>query len=193
MQHPRSRGFVSSESTWNSRQGNPEGGENNVITNTKEYIYYCCNNIFMSKYYTGFMTLLTVFVLFADDLRLAYLPISSDEVLFTAFFVSFIIFLLEIILYCIVEKNYFLPYPSFYFWLDLLAAFSIWLDVPWLWNPIDAIEGQNLKSDALMAGKASRVGTRAAKIVRIIRLLRMIRVAKFYHMNKGPVFCIVRS
>ena len=70
-------------------------------------------------------------------------------------------------------------YPSFYFWLDLLAAFSIWLDVPWLWNPIDAIEGQNLKSDALMAGKASRVGTRAAKIVRIIRLLRMIRVAKF--------------
>ena len=60
MQHPRSRGFVSSESTWNSRQGNPEGGENNVITNTKEYIYYCCNNIFMSKYYTGFMTLLTI-------------------------------------------------------------------------------------------------------------------------------------
>ena len=179
MQHPRSRGFISSESTWNSRQGNPEGGENNVITNTKEYIYDCCNNIFMSKYYTGFMTLLTVFVLFADDLRLAYLPISSDEVLFTAFFVSFIIFLLEIILYCIVEKSYFLPYPSFYFWLDLLAAFSIWLDVPWLWNPIDAIEGQNLKSDALMAGKASRVGTRAAKIVRIIRLLRMIRVAKF--------------
>eukprot|EP00943_MAST-04B_sp_MAST-4B-sp1_P002679 g2679.t1 len=44
---------------------------------------------------------------------------------------------------------------------------------------MDEIKVQSLKSDALMAGKASRVGTRAAKIVRILRLLRMIRVAKF--------------
>ncbi len=145
----------------------------------KEYIRACCRNIFSSRYYTGFMTLLTVFVLFADDIRLAYFQISSDEVFFAAFFVSFIIFLLEIILYCIVEKSYFVPYPSFYFWLDLLAAFSIWLDIPWLWNPMDEMKSQSLKSDALMAGKASRVGTRAAKIVRVLRLLRMIRVAKF--------------
>ena len=125
------------------------------------------------------MTALTIFVLFADDVRLAYFASYSDNLFFTAFFVSFILFLFEVILYCAVEKGYFLPYPSFYFWLDTLAAFSIWLDVPWLWNPIDALEAQNMRSDALMAGKASRVGTRAAKIVRIIRLLRMVRIAKF--------------
>ena len=164
----RSGSFGSSEET----------AENRKLSRTL-YIYNFFKTIVTSKYYTGFMTALTIFVLFADDIRLAYFSLSSDEVFFALFFVSFLVFLFEVMLYCAIEKEYFLPYPSFYFWLDILAAFSIWLDVPWLWNPIDALEAQNMKSDALIAGKASRVGTRAAKIVRIIRLLRMVRVAKF--------------
>jgi class 3 adenylate cyclase len=166
--------------SWNSSgEDTSNSNEDNSFFKVKIHINTHCRNIVSSRYYTGFMTLLTVFVLFADDVRLTYFSISSDEAFFVAFFVSFTIFLLEIILYCIVEKSYFVPYPSFYFWLDLLAAFSIWLDIPWLWNPMDELKAQSLKSDALMAGKASRVGTRAAKIVRILRLLRMIRVAKF--------------
>jgi hypothetical protein len=79
------------------------------------------------------MTAVTVYALFADDIRLIAFSKPSDETFYTITFVSLMFFVLELALASIATPDYFL---GFYFWLDLIATMSLLTDIAWIWDPI---------------------------------------------------------
>lgn len=82
---------------------------------------------------TLFMTLVTIYALFGDDIRLAFFSKGADSTFYALTFASLILFLIEIILNSIAKEDYF---NSFYFWLDLISTVSLITDIGWIWDPI---------------------------------------------------------
>ena len=85
------------------------------------------------------MMVVTIFVLFGDDIRILCFPPSADNGF--AFFVnlSFLLFVLEMVLHFWAKSDFskgifkVKGYAfSFFFWLDLLAVLSMVPDVGWL-------------------------------------------------------------
>lgn len=132
---------------------------------------------------TMFMTIVTIYALFADDFRLLFFEKPMDEIFYMITFVSLLFFLLELFLASLATPDYFL---GFYFWLDLVATLSLFTDIAWIWDPIIGTSQKVNKEDAeqagsvARAGRSARIGTRASRIARVIRLIRLIRVVKLY-------------
>jgi hypothetical protein len=131
---------------------------------------------------TIFMTVVTVYALFADDLRLLFFTKPADAAFYVITFLALIFFLLELVLASLATPDYFL---GFYFWLDLVATLSLITDIAWIWDPIvgtedvDASNAEQAGSVA-RAGRSARIGTRAGRVARVIRLIRLIRIVKLY-------------
>jgi class 3 adenylate cyclase len=130
---------------------------------------------------TIFMSVITVYVLFADDIRNLATTKDADDVWFAFACICLALFSLELVISCIVKKDYLW---SFYFWLDLIATLSMIPDIGWIWYPMIGIEedgdsGGNA-SQIQKAGRASKAGTRTSRVIRIIRLIRLIRIVKLY-------------
>lgn len=141
-----------------------------------------------SKSITILMTIVTIYSLFGDDIRIAFTSKNSDNAFFSLATVCCFLFVLEIIMMFYAKK----PYRwSFYFWLDVLATISLIPDIGWLWESIVGINmsGGNLRTKKVQnAIKASRLGTRTSKVVRFIRMFRLFRIVKLYknaQMLKG--------
>jgi hypothetical protein len=81
-----------------------------------------------SKPVAIFMTVVTVYALFGDDIRLASAPVSADPAFFNVSFVVFLLYSIELLLSCVAKPNYLW---SFYFWLDLVSTASVLVDVGW--------------------------------------------------------------
>lgn len=131
---------------------------------------------------TVFMTTITVYALFADDIRLIAFSKPADELFYTITLTSLIFFLLELVLASIATPDYFF---GFYFWLDLVATLSLLTDIAWIWDPIVGTQDINSNvtetdGNVARAGKSARIGTRASRVARIIRLIRLIRIVKLY-------------
>ena len=127
------------------------------------------------------MTLATIYCLFGDDIRVIGCPPSSDPVFWALSTLCFVLFGLEFAAFCKWQEGYFL---SFFFFLDLIACFSLIPDLPFIWDPfmqsIGQGDAQKQNIAVARAGRASRAGTRAGRLVRFIRLVRFLRVSKLY-------------
>jgi len=130
-----------------------------------------------------FMTLITLFALLGDDIKLLVFSKSADDAFTWLTTFSLFFFLIELILASVGKKDYF---NSFFYWLDLLSTLSLVTDIPWA---LDLITGDNSESadaspaDAAALARASRgarIGTRAGRMTRIIRLIRLIRIFKLW-------------
>jgi len=131
---------------------------------------------------TIFMTIITVYALLADDIRLILFEKESDYYFYWMNSFSLGLFLLELSLASLVTADYFI---GFYFWLDLVATLSLVTDIAWVWDPImgtEDVDASNAESagNVARAGRSARIGTRASRVARIIRLIRLIRVVKLY-------------
>ena len=102
-----------------------------------------------SVFVTAFMSLLTVYALFGDDLRVAAVQPEFDEIFYILSSVAFFSFAVEIILSCWAKPGYLPPltenctaenfhwkrfwrlfvFGSFFFWLDTIATASLAFDV----------------------------------------------------------------
>lgn len=128
------------------------------------------------------MTIVTIYALFGDDIRLAFFTKEADDVFFAMTFVSMILFFVELVLSSIAKEDYF---NSFYFWLDLVSTISLITDIGWIWDEIigttdyQASSAEQASSLA-RAGRGARIGTKAGRITRVIRLIRLIRIVKLY-------------
>ena len=129
------------------------------------------------------ITVITIYALFGDDIRLWLTEKESDDVFFGLSAVAFVLFAFELIVNSVARPGFANP-PSFFFWLDLLATLSLLPDIGWVWDPIEALfEGGasgNDVSSQIRAGRAARAGTRAGRVVRVVRLIRLVRVFKLY-------------
>ena len=77
----------------------------------------------------GFMTIITFYALFGDDLRFIFLPNTVDDYWYGMTSFSCISFSLEIMVACYAK----LEYPcSFFFWLDTVSTASMVFDIGWI-------------------------------------------------------------
>ena len=135
--------------------------------------------------FTVWMTVLTIYALFGDDIRLAATDKDSDNVFYSLSVVCLFFFTLEIVLGCVAKEGYLL---SFFFWLDVIATLSLIPDIGWIWDEIigESASGNDATqaSKIARAGRASRAGTRAGRIIRILRVIRLIRIVKLYKLSQ---------
>ena len=78
---------------------------------------------------------------------------------------------------------------GFYFWLDLISTITLLLDVAWI-SDIIFSTGDSSTNLALSgagiawAAWASKIGSRAGRIVWILRLIWLIRIVKLYKASE---------
>lgn len=121
------------------------------------------------------ITLLTVYALFGDDVRVLAFTLKEDPVFDVLTILSLISFSIEI-LFSVISR---VEYPcSFFFWLDLISTASLVLDIQMVSETLFSGEGGQQSAQLAKAGKASRVGTRAGRIVRLVRLIRIVKLYK---------------
>ena len=94
------------------------------------------------------MTIVTVYALFGDDIRVAFFTKSEDTTFNIITCVALGLFTIEITLNALTQENYF---NSFYFWLDVISTLSLITDISWIWN---AMIGQDEDYDASNAEQA---------------------------------------
>ena len=123
------------------------------------------------------MTIITIYALFFDDLRVLAFPKESDPVFSAITLFRMICFIIEIILSSYAKEEYLL---SFFFWLDIISTLSMIPDIGWI---RDEMFGSGEHSeDATDLAKTSRAG-RVTRVVRVIRIVRLVRIVKLYKQS----------
>jgi hypothetical protein len=120
-----------------------------------------------NHYVDTLFAIITFWVLFADDLRLACMPPSADGPITNLSIICMIAFVFEIIMHSVGSRSYMF---SFFFWLDVLATLSMILDIPAVEEAILMSVGNSdsLESATLArATRMSRVGTKAGRIASV--------------------------
>ncbi len=144
-----------------------------------------------------FMTTLTVYILFADDVKMLCTDSGADNIFSGICVGVMFIFSVEFVISSFVVEDYFL---GFYFWLDLVSVLSMILDVHWFYNlminlvsgadttttVVAGSGGSNVKSVSAIAkaGRGAKVGSRAIRILRILRIIRLVRISKLYKASE---------
>lgn len=125
------------------------------------------------------MTLLSIWILFADDLRLGACPKSADLYFFLSFLVCFAIFTAEIALTCYAKDKYL---GSYFFYMDMISTVSILVSVEWISDYVfdthSSVRGPTIKRQADRISVALRIAARASRIMRLMRVLKRLRVDK---------------
>ena len=122
------------------------------------------------------MMLATIYALFASDLSLVAGNVDTDK---TVDAVSFIVLIMLFGEMC--SSAICIPkYTHFYFWLDLAATVSLFLEIDFLLQWVSGGGGQDGNYDDGGTDQLSlaKIGARAARLSRLLRLVRLIRVAK---------------
>lgn len=128
----------------------------------------------------GFISLVTVYTLFFDDIRVLAIDKTYDGILFGITSACFLIFTVEILLAAMCREEYFM---TFFFWLDIISTISMIPDIGWIWDYVTGEGGTPQAGNAASIVKTSRAG-RVTRIIRIIRLIRLIRIVKLYKQAK---------
>ena len=126
------------------------------------------------------MTLITIYALIADDIKLLSCDVTADKNFTAVTIFSFFMFLIELIAASIGKPGYWL---SFFFYLDFIATLSIISDIQPLMEAIFGGDGEAAGADTVTLARASRgarIGTRAGRMARVIRLIRLVRIVKLY-------------
>eukprot|EP01029_Cantina_marsupialis_P014745 TRINITY_DN32357_c0_g2_i1.p1 TRINITY_DN32357_c0_g2~~TRINITY_DN32357_c0_g2_i1.p1 ORF type:complete len:893 (+),score=257.11 TRINITY_DN32357_c0_g2_i1:121-2799(+) len=150
------------------------------------------------------MAIFTFYALFGDDMRLYFFYEGSDSIFEVITTITFFAFVIELILNITCKTFFGVPNApgasvferifktrgylfSFFFWLDLIAAASLVMDMPWIWGEIVG-NSEYSSSDltAARAGRLSRVGSKAGRILRMVRLVRLIKLYVVFQRCRNP-------
>ena len=82
-----------------------------------------------------FMTAVTIYALFGDDIRFICLPIVVDNIWYALTSISVFLFLTEI---CFALYAKFEYRCSFFFFLDLISSISMIFDIGWFMDSISS-------------------------------------------------------
>lgn len=78
---------------------------------------------------TIIMTVITLYALFGDDIRILVTGKKGDEVFWIFNILAMVAFMVEIIISSLVKKDYWL---GFFFWLDVISTASLILDIGYI-------------------------------------------------------------
>jgi hypothetical protein len=130
------------------------------------------------------MAVVTVWVLFGDDIRLVSTNKSADEGFEVSFLICLVLFILEIIANSIFISDYKF---TFFFWLDVIATISLLPDISSIRDPFFSLFGVNLYNVDVTYLTSSVRNTlkesyqsRAIQTIRYIRLVRIVKLYKYF-------------
>ena len=86
------------------------------------------------KFVTIIMSIVTIFALVGDDIRLWLTNKDADSTFNSGLLLSFIMFTSEIMLNTVAIDEF--KY-SFFFWLDIIATLSVLIDIEWITDPFN--------------------------------------------------------
>jgi len=172
------------------------------------------SRILDSNLVTVFMTVMTTFALFSDDVRVLAFDKEMDNTFVVFSSLAFIMFFLEIGVQCWCREKYLclpdtetiqdlfagnivggkwkkfltfwgaLQFGSFYFWLDILATVSMIFEIPWI-LPANMNNGQSRTiDDNLDSARAGRASRAGARAARVVKIVRMIRLVRLVKLYK---------
>jgi hypothetical protein len=129
------------------------------------------------------MSLVTIFALIGDDIRVFGFDKSADNYFYGCLTVSMVLFAAEIWLNTVVIDEF--KY-SFFFWLDIIATLSLIIDIPWFTNVIryalvkfpPNYESVNVRPGKVLKG--SQDNSSIQQVIKSLRLIRLIRIIKLY-------------
>lgn len=134
------------------------------------------------KFVTILMSMVTLFALVGDDIRLWATNKSADIYFNLGLLISFILFTTEIMLNTVAIDEF--KY-SFFFWLDIIATLSVVIDIPWITDPFRYLIWRGVPSDKSVnvipgqdLGQGNSVNLQ--RVVKSLRLIRLIRIIKLY-------------
>ena len=122
------------------------------------------------------MTIVTVYALYFDDIRILAFPKSADDIFYGITLLGMILFIVEIMIASYAKDGY---KKSFFFWLDIVSTVTMIPDCGWIWDPIIGGGDSEGGDSAASLAKTSRAG-RVTRVIRVIRLIRLIRIVKLY-------------
>jgi class 3 adenylate cyclase len=141
-----------------------------------------------------------VWSLFNDDVRLVASD-NADDIVFTSIISTlFFIFIVEIIASAIYKVDYILlpewsvdpeetafqrwqklfQFGSFYFWVDIIATFSLLIEISWIVGTDVDLTGTDGDAPAQASARAGR----ALRLLRTIRLVRLAKLFKYAHKKR---------
>uniref|UniRef100_A0A7S3UF09 Guanylate cyclase domain-containing protein n=1 Tax=Picocystis salinarum TaxID=88271 RepID=A0A7S3UF09_9CHLO len=132
-----------------------------------------------NSHVTAFIIVLSAWSLFSDDIRLAATDRRADRVFEWTSIFTLVFFALEIVLESFARRGYFV---GVYFWLDLLAAASLFFFIPSLVDAIfteDSIYNTSEVKSWNVRGSEGLV----LKLARVIRVSRLARILKVYQQR----------
>ena len=143
------------------------------------------DKVLKSKEFNVLMVILTVYALFGDDVRLAFYDVDDDQVFYNLSTFAMAMFLIEMGLQYYFREEY---RWGFYFWLDVLSTASMIPDTNLLtavlYSDGDSSAAGGETASTMKAGKTSRAGAKAGRVVKIVRLIRFVRIFKILKMRK---------
>mmetsp|Transcript_364 Transcript_364/g.681 ORF Transcript_364/g.681 Transcript_364/m.681 type:complete len:86 (-) Transcript_364:1105-1362(-) len=77
------------------------------------------------------MTLITVYALYGDDLKIIFFPKAADDFFDGATLFCIAVYLVEIALACYADRGY---VGSFFFWLDIFSTLTLVPDCGWIYS-----------------------------------------------------------
>lgn len=126
------------------------------------------------------MTIVTVYALYFDDIRILAFPKSADDIFYGITLLGMILFIVEIMIASYAKDGY---KNSFFFWLDIVSTVTMIPDCGWIWDPIIGGGDSEGGDSAASLAKTSRAG-RVTRVIRVIRLIRLIRIVKLYKQSQ---------
>ncbi len=126
-----------------------------------------------SNIYAITMSVAAIYAFFGDDVRQLAFPPPADRYFVVLTSMAFFLFSLEMFFSIIVLPGY----MNLYFYLDFLATISLFGELEWAtWGLLSEHDDNILQS--ARAGRISKVGARAGRLVRVFRMVRLFRIAK---------------
>mmetsp|Transcript_92633 Transcript_92633/g.145378 ORF Transcript_92633/g.145378 Transcript_92633/m.145378 type:complete len:980 (-) Transcript_92633:6-2945(-) len=136
-------------------------------------------SIVENNYVVAFTTILTIYALIGDDLRLICTNRPADQYFNIFVFICIFVFTLECVLSCVGKDDYYL---SFFFWLDVISTVSLVLDLSYVSEELQGGGGDDDGDMSnLRGGRTARVGAKAGRVVRVLRLVRILKLYKAYY------------
>jgi len=147
----------------------------------------CPRYVVESKVFTVFTTLLTVYALTGDDIRLLSTEEPADPIFDGITTACFLIFTLEIILCILGKDDYFL---SFFMILDVVSTGTLILDLTII---NDLMLGDEEEVKNVRGTDTAKIGARMTRIIRVMRLVRILKLYKaIYEANQAKKKKVVR-
>lgn len=128
-----------------------------------------------NKYFICLTTVLTIYALIGDDLRLILTERPADDEFNLCTGFCLVVFSVEIILSCLGKEDYF---PGFFFILDTVSTITLVLDITTVNDFVIQGDEEDVQN---MSGFEAAQLAKAGRVVRVLRLVRILKLYKAVH------------